>query len=138
MITCLVNAVEGITAFASVALKCCLDLNKSGMLTAGDSKCKGPEAEEGSEEREGIGCARGVVGRAVTGSQSLRETRWCKGMDTTMKDCIYPRFWVVFKLGVKRPDYIFQRLLAAVWRLEWGESKTESRNISLKNRMKRR
>lgn len=57
MITCLVNAVEGITVFVSVALKCCLDLNKSGMLTAGDSKCKGPEAEKGSEEREGIGCA---------------------------------------------------------------------------------
>lgn len=40
MITCLVNAVEGITVFVSVALKCCLDLNKSGMLKLGTANAK--------------------------------------------------------------------------------------------------
>lgn len=38
VITCLVSAVEGITLFDSVALKCCLDLNESSVLTAGKSK----------------------------------------------------------------------------------------------------
>lgn len=30
---------------------------------------EGPEAEKGSKEREGVGCAGGVVSRVVTGSQ---------------------------------------------------------------------